>query len=438
MATSNDNIYLLRHYLKNYYPEYNFEFIKTLEDELDFYRKKIYLNDSDLNLFDEDIDLLIDPTVKLLNNILSDALFSNATDIHFEPKNEFTIIRFRISGLLTNIREIDTEEYNSLLRRLKIISHMNSSETRMPQDGRLEVNLNDKAIDLRISTFPLLYGEKLVIRILDKSSFSFKFDELGLSQSDLDKLKYLSNKKEGLILFAGPTGSGKTTTMYSILNEISNETNNIVTIEDPIEYNFSNFNQSQINTKINYNYELALKSILRQDPDIIMLGEIRDYHIAKEILKTSMIGHLTLSTLHTNDGPGSIIRLINMGVDKYLISAGLKAVVSQRLVPKLCEFCKEEYILESFQIERLKKYNIKEKAFKANSCNRCRDGYSGYQLIIEIYEIDSQTQELIDSNPNLNSLIKIRDEKNQSTLLDSALTQFTNGNIDYKTLESFL
>lgn len=291
-------------------------------------------------------DLLKDasaPVVQLLNATFIKGIRSGASDIHFEPNSKNVKVRFRIDGHLHDVDGITIGSYQQLISRVKVIGKMNVSERRLPQDGRVRLRIGAKEIDLRISTIPTVFGERLVLRILDKSNRLVNLEELGLIEDDYKLIEKLIKKPHGLILVTGPTGAGKSTTLYSIVQKIKSPEKNIITIEDPVEYQIDGISQIQVKPKIDLTFANGLRSILRQDPDVIMIGEIRDLETAEIAIHASMTGHLVLSTLHTNDAPSSVIRLIDLGVQNFLVSSSLECVIAQRLVRKICDRCKTEY-----------------------------------------------------------------------------------------------
>lgn len=286
--------------------------------------------------------IIQDPTVLLVDSILCKAIEVRASDIHLEPSATNLRVRYRIDGILYDQEPVSSEKSLLVLSRLKILSLLDIAERRLPQDGKFIVNFLSRNIDLRVSVFPTIHGEKIVIRILDRFAKYISLQNLGCNEDVLKKIKELIKKQSGFLLVTGPTGSGKTTTLYAILSELNRSTRNIVTLEDPVEYNIDGITQSQVNPKAGFTFERGLRSLLRQDPDVAMVGEIRDRQTAKIAIEMALTGHLVLSTLHTNDASGAVNRLIDMGIEKYLISACLIGVISQRLVRLPCDFCKYE------------------------------------------------------------------------------------------------
>jgi type IV pilus assembly protein PilB len=320
----------------------------------------------------------------------------------------------------------------AIVTRIKILSEMNIAEKRLPQDGRIETQVDGKDIDLRISTIPTIYGEKVVIRLLNKSAFLYSKEELGLSGEDINKFNRIVSNPYGIILVTGPTGSGKSTTLYSILTELNDTKKNIITVEDPVEYTIAGINQVQVNVKAGLTFANGLRSILRQDPNIIMIGEIRDNETAEIAVRSSLTGHLVLSTLHTNDAPGAVTRLVDMGVEPFLVSSSLVGVIAQRLVRKICSSCKEEYIADEWEKRLLMyNYNMDERLalHRGKGCQYC--GGSGYKGRIAIFEIMSITKKhrlLIDKRATTDELreYSVR-EDGMTTLRQNAMKLVLDG-----------
>lgn len=344
---------------------------------------------------------------KIVGAILYLAVKTEASDIHIEATHDELRLRYRIDGILRDIVKMPINLHPPIVSRIKILSHLKIDEQRIPQDGRFEVLVEKKEIDLRVSTLPTIYGEKVVMRVLDKSKSIYTLEKLGLTGDNLKKVKENINQPYGIILVTGPTGSGKSTTLYAILGEISNEKVNVVTLEDPVEYEIEGINQSQIKPKIGFGFAEGLRSIVRQDPNIIMVGEIRDAETANLSTNAALTGHLVLSTLHTNDASGALPRLINMGVEPFLITSSINAIIAQRLVRKLCPDCKREKkipetIMKDIKNE-LSKSNNKEvlaykdqtlKFYEAKGCEKC--GNSGYKGRIGLYEVMPMSEKIED------------------------------------------
>ena len=345
---------------------------------------------SDIGKLQEEIILEDDvnsaPIVRLVHNILETAVRMQASDIHIERDRGFMRIRFRVDGILSEYMKISAKPYKAVISRVKIMAGLNISEKRMPQDGRIFLNVDNKPIDYRVSTMPTSKDEKVAMRVLDKSTFMVNKDKLGLSEKNVKNYDELLSNPYGLILVVGPTGSGKTTTLYSMLNQLNSVEKNILTIEDPVEYELDGINQSQINYKAGLNFTSALRAFLRQDPDIIMVGEIRDLDTAEIGIRAALTGHLVLSTLHSSTSVGAISRLLDMKVDSFLITSSLIGVISQRLVRKICPNCKVSYNAEMGEKKALG-YPLEKELilYKGQGCDKC--GHTGYKGRIGTYEI---------------------------------------------------
>ncbi len=352
----------------------------------------------------EDIDSA--PIVKFINSIIENAIRDNVSDIHIEPQEDDIEIRVRIDGILQKNIELDTEALSSITSRIKIMANMDIGEKRIPQDGRIEYSVGNKAIDLRVSSLPTIYGEKIVMRLLDKSNFMFSNEKLGLSENDLKKYKRMISKPYGILFVTGPTGSGKTSTLYTMLSELNDHRRNIITLEDPVEYKMKGLNQVQVNSKAGITFATGLRAILRQDPDIIMIGEIRDGETAEIAVRAALTGHLVLSTLHTNDAPSAISRIIDMGINPFLISSSTIGVIAQRLVRKICTKCIARYPIddaynEVFGISSTNKRYM----YKGAGCEQCfGSGYKGRVAIFEIMEVDKRIKLLINKGVTTDEL----------------------------------
>ncbi len=335
------------------------------------------------------------PIIKLINGVISQAIKQRASDIHFEPYEDQLIIRYRIDGILKEVLSQDSRIASLVIARIKIISRLDISERRLPQDGRVSLSLGDKSVDVRVSTLPSSYGERIVLRLLDKQSAQINIDDLGLPNKILSNYKKSLKSSEGIILFTGPTGSGKTTTLYAGLRALSDSSQNILTVEDPIEYTLKGIGQTQVNTKTGYSFAKGLRAMLRQDPDVMMVGEIRDVETAQIAIQSSLTGHLVLSTVHTNSAVGAITRLRDMGIESFLLSSSLRSIISQRLVRRLCNSCKEETHPSK---EAAKLINIKTTTtvYSSKGCNDCSfSGYQGRIAIAECIQVDETIRELI-------------------------------------------
>lgn len=343
----------------------------------------------------DDIAINNYPIVKLVEEILEEGIEQGASDIHFEPNEDEVIVKMRFDGKLYQKSKINILIYPEILTRIKIMANINITVRNKPQDGKIKKEFNKKEYDLRISTLPTIYGERISIRVLNNENLVMEIDNLGLNKKQIDIVNKLLNKKNGILLVCGPTGCGKSTTLYTFLKKLCNTGNNIITIEDPVEYSIKGVNQVQVNNKMGITFASCLRSILRQDPNIIMIGEIRDEETAEIAIRASITGHLVFSTLHTNDSFTAITRLIDMKVPSYLVSEGIIGVISQRLVRRLCDYCKEETYLSS---EESDKYflNPNKKIYKEVGCSFCNNtGYIGRVAVYEILEIDSGLKRLI-------------------------------------------
>ncbi len=342
------------------------------------------------------------PIIKLINGIISQAIKKRASDIHFEPYEEKILVRYRIDGILTEVLEHDSKLASLLISRIKIISGLDISERRLPQDGRVSLSLGDNEVDVRVSTLPSSYGERIVLRILDKKSSQINIDELGLPKSILENYKKSLKNSEGIILFTGPTGSGKTTTLYSGLRYLSDSSQNILTVEDPIEYTLNGIGQTQVNTKTGLTFARGLRAILRQDPDVVMIGEMRDIETAQIGIQASLTGHLVLSTVHTNSAVSAITRLKDMGIESFLLASSLRTIISQRLIRRLCNSCKSNSKIShdlcgKYGLDSSKKYYVSE------GCGICNNtGYHGRIAIAECIQIDKKLKDLIHNNESEN------------------------------------
>ena len=415
VAISKDNLYALEDFRLATGKNIIFKTMK--EDEISRSIEKYYSKNQSIESdFSKDI----------LENILQKAVLLNASDIHIEPFEKLLKIRMRVDGSLKEINTYNIELHSQLSTLIKLLAGMNIAEKRLPQDGRIDKDIDNNIVDLRISTIPTVYGEKIVIRILNRNTFFKSKYEIGFSDEAINKIKSMTSDMSGLIIVTGPTGSGKTTTLYSILNDFKNIDKNIVTIEDPVEYKLEGINQIQVNYKYGLDFATGLKSILRQDPDIIMIGEIRDKETAQIAIRAASTGHLVISTMHTNNSVESISRLVDMGVPRYLISSVLKGVISQKLVRKVCGHCSIEEELDENTYKKLKLKTIKIE----QGCSKCN--YSGYKGRIAVYEIleidkrirhsiiDSELSDEIYNLGKLNGMISFQDSC--SYLLKNGIT----------------
>ena len=382
---------------------------------------------------DEDIVKEIDePIVKLVNGILVNAIKTGASDIHVEPYENVLRVRFRVDGVLFNAMTLPVKIKNPITSRLKIMSKLDIAERRLPQDGRIKLRLGrKKEIDFRVSVLPCLFGEKTVLRILDKSNLQIDLTKLGFEEEQLKTFMNALDKPYGMILVTGPTGSGKTTTLYSALNYLNKPGINIMTAEDPVEYNFTGMNQVQIKEEIGLTFASALRAFLRQSPDIILVGEIRDFETAEIAVKAALTGHLVLSTLHTNDAPSSISRLLNMGIEPFLVSASVILIAAQRLARKICLNCKEE---EKIPINALVQLGFSEeeaktiRCFKGKGCAACNNsGYKGRIALYEIMPVTSEIKEMVLEGASADEIKKTAIRQGMKTLRMSGLQKIKEG-----------
>lgn len=360
-------------------------------------------------------------TINLIDQIIREAIKKNASDLHIEPTKNTLRIRLRIDGDLNVVDEISLTHHSSIISRIKVIGNMDIAERRIAQDGRIDTVIMNNEIDIRISTMPTVYGEKVVLRLLNKTKFNYKIGELGFNENNLNDYMELISQPFGMILISGPTGSGKTTTMHTTLKEINNSKKNIITIEDPVEYKIHGVNQIQVNNKAGLDFSSGLRSILRQDPDYIFIGEIRDQETSRLAVRAAITGHLLFSTLHTNDSVSAIHRLIDMGIEPYLLASSLIGVVSQRLVKLLCPECKERYMADGISKDILDiKCEDNIYFYKAVGCQYCNNGYLGRTAIFEVLKLDKEKRSLIDNNSNANMIRKAALDSGMITLLDAA------------------
>ncbi len=352
----------------------------------------------DKNIQDETIDPSV---IKFLNQVLLDAIKQRATDIHFEPYEDDLRIRYRVDGVLHDVACPPTIKHfqSSIASRIKVMANLDIAEKRKPQDGRIDIAMEEEMYDLRVSVMPTPFGESIGIRILQRSSPVIGMESLGLESGELSTLEKALAKPHGIILVTGPTGSGKTTTLYACLNKISSPQRKIITIEDPIEYQLKGITQTQVEPKTGFTFANALRSMLRHDPDIMMVGEIRDLETAEIAVRTALTGHLVLSTLHTNDAASAITRLLDMGIDAFLISSSVILIIAQRLIRVICPQCKESYSPEPSLIKQLAAYaplNAEKAFFRGRGCEACRfTGYKGRTAIFEMFSISDSLRELI-------------------------------------------
>jgi type IV pilus assembly protein PilB len=371
------------------------------------------------------------PVVKLANLILNDAVKKQVSDIHIEPYEHSFRVRYRLDGSLYEVMSPPKKLQAALTSRLKIMANLDIAERRLPQDGRIKLRFADKEVDLRVSSLPCLFGEKIVMRILDKGNLTLDLTKLGFDSKALDNFMKAISSPFGMVLVTGPTGSGKTTTLYSALNYINTIDVNIMTAEDPVEYNLMGINQVQMKDEVGLNFAAALRSFLRQDPDVIMVGEIRDYETAEIGVKAALTGHLVLSTLHTNDAPSTINRLLNMGIEPFLVASSVILILAQRLVRRICKNCKE---VEKISAETLVKAGMSEEeanravCYKGKGCSTCSDtGYKGRLALYEVMPIGEEIRELILQGASADEIKKRAVGAGMKTLRMSGLAKILEG-----------
>jgi general secretion pathway protein E len=385
--------------------------------------------------FEQTSDLLDDtsdtPIIKLVNHMISQSVKASASDIHIEPRQDSLKIRYRIDGILYDLLEPAKWIQSSLITRIKVMANMDIAEKRLPQDSRIEVRIGNKDIDIRISTIPTTLGERVVMRLLDKSSSLLSLSQFGISSQRLQMIRDLSRLPNGIILMTGPTGSGKTTTLYAMLSEINQSDINIITVEDPVEYKLEGISQIQVNSKIGLTFAKSLRSIVRQDPDVILIGEIRDHETATIAVQAALTGHLVLSTLHTNDSASAITRLVDIGIEPFLITSALRAVMAQRLIRVLCDDCKERYMPDEEILNNmgLTREDCRSKQiYRARGCNTCfHTGYKGRTPIFEILPFDEKLKNMILKTSDATRIREVAVAQNMKTLLQDGIEKFFNG-----------
>ncbi len=371
------------------------------------------------------------PLVKLVDSIIGDAIRMGASDIHFEMYEKRIRVRYRIDGDLREMAPLPFKYRAAIVSRIKIMAELDISERRLPQDGRIKIKVGGRTVDLRVSVLPLIFGEKVVMRILDPMALKIDMTQLGFREQDLGKFEEQIHSPYGIILVTGPTGSGKTTTLYSALQQLNQIDVNIMTAEDPVEFNFEGINQVAVKSEIGLSFAAALRSFLRQDPDIIMVGEIRDAETAEIAIKAALTGHLVFSTLHTNDAPSSVTRLIDMGVPNYLVASATRLIMAQRMARKICQHCKQEINLTPEQVESLKApkellRNIR--AFKGTGCNDCGGtGKAGRIGLFEVMPITPEMEAMILAKESDTELRRLAIEQGMSSLRMSAIDKMKAG-----------
>jgi general secretion pathway protein E len=418
---------VIEEYIGKFYGQESQNITRIIEDmgsaELEF------LSDEE-----EDIGHLKDlaseaPIIKLVNMVINRAVESRASDIHVEPFEDELKVRYRIDGVLHDIESIPKKLQAAILSRLKIMAKLNIAEKRLPQDGRIRLKVADKDIELRVSTIPVLYGEGVVMRILQKEGITIDLNLLGFSEQTLRDFNELIKKPNGIVLVTGPTGSGKTTTLYGALDKINNPDKKIITVEDPIEYQLKGVNQIQMKPQIGLNFATTLRHIVRHDPDIIMIGEIRDLETAEIAIQAALTGHLVFSTLHTNDAPSAVTRLLDMGVEGFLLSSTIRGVLAQRLVRVICPNCKvpDSSPLEHGEADQVRLGNI-QTLFRGTGCEHCaHTGFYGRIGIFELFVIDDEIQRMILKNQDALQMRKVAKQRGMKSLLEDGLEKVRDG-----------
>ncbi len=410
-------------YLQNYIPDYDESSAADHEED------GLDVNVLNIDALKEKADDA--PAIKYVNKILVNAIRERASDIHIEPQEKGLAVRFRIDGVLRDVASAPKQFQAGIVSRIKILCSLDIAERRLPQDGRSKIKIFGRNIDLRISTLPTVFGEKVVLRILDKDLHSLNIADLGLEPDLQQKFKGALKQPHGLILVTGPTGSGKTTSLYSALNYVNMRDKNIITIEDPVEYQLQGINQVQAKPEIDFTFSAGLRSILRQDPDIIMVGEIRDLETAEIAMRSSLTGHLVFSTLHTNGSIQTLMRLIDMGIDRYLICAAIRLVLSQRLVRRICFHCSESYKFDTAILKRFIKnpeYFENREFRRGKGCVHCGGtGYWGRVAIFEFFSLSNILRNMILDNVSIDVIRKKAEELGMETLFKNGLKKVIAG-----------
>jgi general secretion pathway protein E len=370
------------------------------------------------------------PIIRLVNSLLSQAIRERASDIHIEPFEKEMVARFRIDGILYNILTIQKRFQASIASRIKIMSGLNIAEKRLPQDGGMRIKIGGKDVDIRVSLVPTSFGERIVLRLLYRESALLPLDKIGFTGDTLTRFNELIERPHGIVLVTGPTGSGKTTTLYAALSKINSPDKNIITIEDPVEYQLKGIGQIQVNAKIHLTFAAGLRSVLRQDPDVILVGEIRDSETAEIAIQAALTGHLVFSTLHTNDAAGAVTRLLDMKVEPFLISSSVMAILAQRLVRVLCRECREPYPITPAEIAELELAAGSEgrTVYRAKGCPICfSTGYLGRSAIYELMTVDDEVRQLIMKNADASTIKALAMQKDMRTLRQDGAARVLEG-----------
>lgn len=397
----------------------------------DFDSNSIELQSDIIDIDLQSIDSMTDgsPIVSLVNYIIVHAVRQGASDIHIEPGQKYTLVRYRVDGQLREVLRPRKDFHPAIVSRLKVMGKMDIAEHRMPQDGRMHVLVEGRNIDFRISTLPTILGEKIVLRILDRENLTFNLEELGVPEGQLKTIKQMIGKPHGLVLVTGPTGSGKTTTLYSAIELMKSVHRNIVTVEDPVEYQLDLINQVQANANSSISFQSVLRSILRQDPDVMMIGEIRDAETAEIAVQSALTGHLVLSTLHTNDSASAVTRLLDMGIAPYKISASLVGVVAQRLIRKVCPHCQIQYYPPTDVLDMIHYQGDRRRQFiHGEGCKKCYDtGHLGRVGIYEVMQCTPKLREMISKSPKLDEIRECHKSQGGTFLLDEGIDRAEEG-----------
>ena len=371
------------------------------------------------------------PIIRLVNSLLFRAVKERASDIHIEPHEREVVVRFRIDGILYDVYKPPKAFQNSIASRIKVMADLDIAEKRLPQDGRIKIKVAGKEVDLRISTVPVTNGERIVMRLADKSTVLLKLEDLGFEGEVLSGLMELINKNHGIILVTGPTGSGKTATLYACLSRLNSVELNIMTVEDPVEYQIKSISQIPVNPKISLTFATGLRAILRQDPDVVMIGEIRDLETAEIAIQASLTGHLVISTLHTNDSPGAITRLVDMGIEPFLVSSSILGVIGQRLIRRICQQCKAPYTPSDKELNDLgiTPEMVRGKTiYRAAGCDKCmKTGYAGRTCIKELFLVNDEIRPMILAGADSNTLKKKAMSKGMKLLRDDGIQKVLQG-----------
>ncbi len=400
------------------------QMVEDLGDEMDLASLADSVPESD-DLLEQEDDA---PIIRLINALLTEAVKENASDIHIETFEKCLVVRYRLDGVLREVVKPKRALAPLLVSRIKVMAKLDIAEKRIPQDGRISIRIGGREIDLRVSTMPSSNGERVVMRLLDKQAGRLELSSLGMPNIELERFKEILHRPHGIVLVTGPTGSGKTTSLYAGISELNNETRNILTVEDPIEYNLEGIGQTQVNNKADMTFARGLRAMLRQDPDVVMVGEIRDGETADIAVQASLTGHLVLSTLHTNTAVGAVTRMFDMGVEPFLLSSSLVGVVAQRLVRVLCPDCKAPYLPDEKeqQLLNLKPHDT-HSMFKPVGCKRCNhSGYRGRQGIYEIVPIDSELRRMIHDKASEDEML-IQARINGRSILDDGIDKILLG-----------